>query len=76
MHQFSKVELFVISTPEQSDQLHQELLHARDQLILALQPKPAPTVVADDAPPETVAAAPHPSRSSGAKRGGAKKTPS
>ncbi len=26
MHQFSKVELFVLSTPEQSEELHQQLI--------------------------------------------------
>lgn len=26
MHQFSKVEMFVVATPEQSDALHQQLL--------------------------------------------------
>jgi len=32
VHQFSKVELFVVSTPEQSDQLHKELLDFETKL--------------------------------------------
>jgi seryl-tRNA synthetase len=36
VHQFSKVELFVLSTPEQSEALHQELIDFEAQLFADL----------------------------------------
>jgi len=36
VHQFSKVETFVISTPEQSDALHEELISMEEQLFAEL----------------------------------------
>lgn len=36
VHQFSKVEMFVVSTPEQSDALHQELIGIEEELYTEL----------------------------------------
>ncbi len=36
VHQFSKVEMFVLSTPEQSDALHQELIEIEQDMFTEL----------------------------------------
>lgn len=36
MHQFSKVEMFVLSTPEQSDALHEELISLEEEMFAEL----------------------------------------
>ena len=38
VHQFSKVEMFVVCTPEQSDQLHQELIDIEVEMFKELTP--------------------------------------
>lgn len=46
VHQFSKVEMFVFATPEQSDRIHQELVDIEIDLLtqLGLHFKCVPTV--------------------------------
>jgi seryl-tRNA synthetase len=36
VHQFSKVEMFVLSTPEQSDALHDELMAIEEEMFAEL----------------------------------------
>jgi len=47
VHQFSKVEMFVLATPEQSDALHEELISLEEEMFaeLGLHFKCAPRVL-------------------------------